>query len=566
MSSSSGRRTVFFPSPRWKTESPARPASSTTASSTKRALRDFPGPFEGLLSPIPPPPANLFAEPAEAFSTDPGVPFLATAGSSGSEGGSRAGSDKEDEYPRRRRFVGGFVTSIGNTVRRSLRRRRRDFPAEQNIRYDQDDVRDSGYASALVPTTKPHRRRPSTAEAVISHESYYPSSAQDRRPSATEAVISHESYGHRRPSTAEAVTSHERHSPYPPSPPWDRRPSTTEAVVSHDPHNTYPATQARRPSVAGAVTSHDRHSYERPIDINGAPYGAYTLFDDKVARRHGAIPLLSPGSPVSAEIEYGSDYAKMDRPVHSDVSFGTYMRRINHFVQDIAALPFSSKTRVTYDYYPEIELRDDPRRRPRMVWLCRDYNSNGHNNSPPDLSKSNPPSTTPKPHSAVNTPHRIPAAEFDLREEFVEAPGVFPMTTSRQTLRRDTVHEQLHIGTVTPIQRRPASQAPHPHSLRWQTFVEPAAADVTWDEARNVSFPQNSSKRRHAKARYRQDIPVVTNAPLKERGQHPKYREGYVPAEFAEEHYGSRYGQGIHSARAGLAPLISEQSSNISHN
>jgi hypothetical protein len=164
----------------------------------------------------------------------------------------------------------------------------------------------------------------------------------------------------------------------------------------------------------------------------------------------------------------------------------------------------------------------------------------------------------------VNTPHRIPAAEFDLREDFVETPDVFPMNTSRQTIQRDPVHEQLQISTVTPIRRRPASQASAPHSLRWQTFVEPATVNVTWNEARNVSLPQHSSKqRRHTKARHRQDIP---NAPLEKWGRYPKYREGYVPAEFAEKYYGSKYGQGIHPARARLAPPISEQSYNISHN
>ncbi|KAF5325525.1 hypothetical protein D9619_009533 [Psilocybe cf. subviscida] len=105
-----------------------------------------------LLSPVPPPPANLHSpQTVGAFNADPGVPFLATAGPTedGSDDGQGdRGYDDADAYrsdvpasmrpgPGPRNLVGGLVSGIKNVVRKSTRRRREENTSGGMGEYDQ---------------------------------------------------------------------------------------------------------------------------------------------------------------------------------------------------------------------------------------------------------------------------------------------------------------------------------------------------------------------------------------------------------------------------------------------
>ncbi|KAF8872206.1 hypothetical protein CPB84DRAFT_1799824 [Gymnopilus junonius] len=81
-------------------------------------------------------------------------------------------------------------------------------------------------------------------------------------------------------------------------------------------------------------------------------------------------------SPVSADPEYGSDYAQMNPPTPppSDTSFHTYLSRISKVVKDINSLPWVMKERVTVDYYPErSKRRDEPKRHPAIAWRSEEH-------------------------------------------------------------------------------------------------------------------------------------------------------------------------------------------------
>ncbi|KIM38888.1 hypothetical protein M413DRAFT_238986 [Hebeloma cylindrosporum] len=117
---SPNKNPVFVPSPRWLSESPARPGTLThidfdgerTPSSQRSRDRS-----QTLWSPAPPPPANLYPEGAATFNVDPGVPFLATAGPM--DAGSSEGGSITEDSPRDKRFVGGFIMKAVTLVRSS---------------------------------------------------------------------------------------------------------------------------------------------------------------------------------------------------------------------------------------------------------------------------------------------------------------------------------------------------------------------------------------------------------------------------------------------------------------
>ena len=462
MSSSSKHSSQpFIPSPRWFTESPGGPPSSGNSNSP-RQRRNAPSQFEGLWSPVPPPPANLHPGTPDAFNVDPGVPFLATAGSSDvvySE------EESEGESTRRKPSVGGFVTGIRDTMRRSLRRRRSDTLREPAFLERQENLnRDSGYASSPVKA---------------------PASAPTRHPSSTEAQTSHEQ------GIPQAMPAQH---------------------YSH--HLAYP---------------------KFGIDDD------YRRNFDAVAELQGRMSLFSGTMTAeTASIKYGSDYAKMEAPLDTEDSLSAYIKRTKHFIHQISALPFSSRTRVTYDHFPERDLRDDPRRRPFVEWHRPGSGPTSY--SPADESKQGASSMPSQQNPPIYAPHRVPAAEIDLREQLyntahatpvgnVDAnPQFFPLAVS---------------GPPASFQVIPTGQPPQ----------RQAPVDRSWNEVLSTTT---------------KNLPTVTpfhSAASTEREtqvawqKYPQHRDGYVPPELAETHYGARYGSGIHSARAGPVSLSSVSTS-----
>jgi len=453
----------FVPSPRWLSESPGQPPSSGTSNSPWRSQGSVPGRFDGLLSPIPPPPANLYPGTPDAFNVDPGVPFLATAGSSDipdSEEGS------EDESSSRRKFVGGFVSGIRNSVRRSLRRRRRDSFTEFPFPEEQQEIQDSGYGSSSVT-----------------------------------API---------PGSTEAQTSHEQ----------------------------------------GLRQSLPAQHYTTPYYTNFTPlypkFNGYRNDIDAVSLFSGTV------SAETASIQYGSDYRKMEAPLDTEDSLSAYIKRTKQFIHRISALPFTSKPRVTYDHFPERQLRDDPRRRSLVEWHRPGYGPTNY--SPPDTSKPAvfPHEVPSRPNTALYTPHRVPAVELDLREEFNDA-GPVPSLPTTNFAPPQSQPVQIVNGPPVTFQPIPTEQ---PQGR--QTLSE-GPLDHSWNAA--INNARHSTRKRRMATPFHRAASIDAQTTLDGWQQYPHYRDGYVPPELAETHYGSRYGPGIHSARPGLGPFGSGPSS-----
>lgn len=451
----------FVPSPRWLSESPGQPLSSHD-----------PRQSEELWSPAPPPPANLYPSPSDTFNVDPGVPFLATAGSAG---GSDTEHESESGSSGRKAFAGGFVTGIRDTVRRSIRRRRRNTLKEPAYFLEQEEFRDSGYGSsnATAPVPSPVRH----------------------------------------PSSTEAQTSHEQ-------------PIQKPAAVQY------------------------YAPYQKPNDPNfAAPDHFRNYFDPTDLQRRVSL-FSGTVTAETASIKYGSDYAKMEVPLDTKDSLGAYIKRTRNFINQIASLPFSSRTRVTYDYYPERDLRDDPRRRPYVEWNRPNYGPTDY--SPAEDSKPAVQSPIPSQQNPIMTSHRVPAVSIDLREEFSDLahPSTFQNAKSTQP--------EVHPAPIANVQYPTFQVTSALQGLQPQTIN----TDRSWDEA--ISTTRHSAGKRRTTTPFH--LAALIDAETTQGGwqQYPHYRDGYVPAELAEGHYGSRYGTGIHTTRAGSNSFVSIPSSAIS--
>jgi len=124
-------------------------------------------------------------------------------------------------------------------------------------------------------------------------------------------------------------------------------------------------------------------------------YGASPTHEDQPDPYHAHTPrstatntMYTPGvpvteasydlpSPVSAELEFGPDYARKDRLNYppSEVSLHTYLVRAQHFVRHVKRLPWVAKERVTKDYVPALvqKEREDEVLRPAFVWVNNNY-------------------------------------------------------------------------------------------------------------------------------------------------------------------------------------------------
>jgi len=109
-------------------------------------------------------------------------------------------------------------------------------------------------------------------------------------------------------------------------------------------HPLQPAPSAGR--YASTATSSDTAYSPHETDDN---------YDGTTATDHQMLSFGSVhGSPVSVELQPGSDYAKMDTPPSSTGSINTlasYMTRVQKFFRDINELPWVAE-RVTVDYVP----------------------------------------------------------------------------------------------------------------------------------------------------------------------------------------------------------------------
>jgi len=480
------RRNAFVPSPRWLSESPARPVSvesSNNTPSSKSKLNPWKHlPHDQLRSPAPPPPENLYgANGAGAFNVDPGVPFLATAGSSDA-GDSEKRSVMADSP--RKRFVGGFVTGVKKAVRRSLRDNKRGARGEEAFQSGPSDVRDSGYGSSSIAATAVPIQMP---QPVLRSD--------------------------------------------PTNPPQTHR-------VSQRPRrDTYIAPAPRR-----GVTRTRRYA--------------------SGAIRRSPTGIMSPQSimsPVSADPEYGSDYAMMNPPPpKTHVSIASYLTRLENLIDFVSNLPWVSKKRVTVDYYPEFSRRDDPDHLPQLQWLGHNFSQVNYQVSlnstymPSEYGSSAGSSSD----SGLKRPSRIPSATLDLDAEFNATPSAVtlrPLTHTPRYDRSQVLSGPPGISSITPLQSMttPFAGPPALPTNRDQTAYDSA-------RGRRRSAPPTSS-RGYGTPRSQRVKPVslhTSNHPQDEWEEYPRYANGYVAPQYAENHYGSEYGHGIHSARPGAPPSV----------
>ena len=303
-------------------------------------------------------------------------------------------------------------------------------------------------------------------------------------------------------------------------------------------------------------------------------------------------------SPVSADPEFGSDYAQMNPPTPppSDTSFNTYLSRLSQIVKNINELPWVAKERVTADYYPERSRRkDEPKRHPAISWRSEAYYQHEHR-----------PSGVPVSHHDANmseasgsmthliTPHRRSHPIMDLDAEFDPTPRPTPLPANPPSIPPSMPTTPAH-GFVPPLPAEPpvpaSYHAPPDLSRGFDPATLPSNSMLFWGEAPQPSgplpenppppatwgyasagqtpkvnygvfaTPKSATSRRSRRSERSQNAAQTAGyaPPLAPSGRseweaYPHERTGYVPYEFAENYYGSQYGPGVHAARPPVAP------------
>ncbi|PPQ78928.1 hypothetical protein CVT25_002405 [Psilocybe cyanescens] len=361
-SSNKSKHSVFVPSPRFLSESPAKNRSPGHIDYPGQASfsdqSQGPSNARNLKSPIPPPPANLYPGSPAAFNVDPGAPFLAPAALT-DDNHSDSGSIRDDPGPKG--FTGAFVSGIKNVVKRSLRDRSRS-QYQQNQRQNQQEsqdvyditpqFRDSGYATSLPI---PPSGLPPMPENL-----------------STPASSIHTVYSAHAPSETLLGHAEER---------YDRDDAT---VIGHSNSMTkqkmkpvnkeygYDARydQQSPPTPAQQYQHQVTNSFHEPP----APMPVQPITHRRPPRQTTYSEIIGPediASPVSAHLQYGPNYMQMNlvTPPPSETSLNTYLKRLQKFASDVNALPWVAKERPTKDYYPERSRRsDEPKKAPAIVW------------------------------------------------------------------------------------------------------------------------------------------------------------------------------------------------------
>ena len=501
---SPNKNPIFVPSPRWLSESPARPgilthvdpAEKRTPSSQRSRDRS-----QHLLSPAPPPPANLHEGNGAAFNVDPGVPFLATAGPT--DAGSSDGGSVKGESPRDKRFVGGFVTGITRAVRNSLKRSQRtEPPLPQYAQPPQ--LRDSGYAGSTSQLNPP----PPIAPPQDFRSSSSPTYDSPARP-PSETVLGHPPPN---PKLHDQTTSSVHQQIFPPEP----IDSPVSAELGYDPG--YIGMAPPHPGSDTSLRSYLRRASKLVSDISTLPWVATER--------------------VTADY-YPERTKRSDEPRRHPAIAWTH--------QDFSAIEY-------FDNHPEgLDLEDSgfemwspienfiaPRRRTSYGDMDLDDEFGEY-----DEDEHQPTYYSPHPEYLNRLPHS-PSAWPD-EDQYTPRPYPYDKTWAGATSQvqhprvgyRQTVGSNAYTASPRQSSLRPAQPQPQPRPPS-----KPAS--------RRSGHATPSQMRLHPPT---PSMPPPRSAPPSEVGswqQYPREMGGYVPYEFAEHYYGDRYGPGVHAARAPL--------------
>ena len=517
---SPNKNPVFVPSPRWLSESPARPGTLThvdlaenrTPSSQRSRDRSQP-----LLSPVPPPPANLYEGNGAAFNVDPGVPFLATAGPTDA-GSSEGGSIKEGSLGDKR-FVGGFVTGIKKAVRNSLKRSQRVEPTLP-LYAQPPQFRDSGYAgstSQLNPPIPP----PIVPPKDIRSSSSYDSPA--RPPSET--VLAHPPHN---PKLHDQTIVIDNRQIFPPEP----MDSPVSAEIPYDPG--YLGMKLPRPESDTSLRSYIRRASKVVSGISTLPWVApdrvtVDYYPERTKRRdeprHPAI--LWAHQNFSAHDYFQNHPGGLDL----DSSGSEMSSPIENFMAPLR--------RTTYE---DMDLDDEFEEYGQDEQPAYYSPHPGYGNRPPPEPISHSPSAWPDRDQYTPRPFPYDKTWAGATSQVQHPPVVAGQTVG--TNAYTTPPRQPSLRPAQPqLQPRPPSQPTShrsAHATPSQTRLHPPTPSVHTPRS---AHPSDGGAWQ----------------------EYPREMGGYVPYEFAEHYYGDRYGPSVHAARpplpGGPSPAVTSTAS-----
>ena len=580
---SRGRRPIlkknveaFVPSPHFLSDSPVRQPSSgkpTPPHIRPNVVSPTPS-IQQLRSPVPPPPANLFAGNPGAFNVDPGAPFLGTAGPSDA-GDSDKGSINEFQVESPKRTVGGFVTGLKKalTINRS---QRKSSKYQQEEMYPPMMVRDSGYAPS-DPLEEPFPNQP----PPLTTFSPSPPPIQDL-PLATSSDYHQTTneHGHDPPSLDSLASAVTALVGYGPDYIKMDRPTPPQSDVSF---NTYMArfqnfvhdlanlpwmandrvTADYYPSAADRI--HKRFPH-RPLitwhskDYNYANYHLDSDSDSLTLPVTPRIRLKAPSHPSRTDFNLESEFSDRTRslfpfpqstlqtPDHGRVR--SEPERVRSDLGGEAKFPsfppHASDPFLNPTEWPYPNEENDPNtlippnfgETPNMRYpegSRPEWRNNTNPNTPSGLRYS---FTHPAPSPSSNTGR---AHGEDPRLGSGNANAAFPTPTTRH--HPDSSNQWMESTPKPEYSRPPPETPPSNRPSKSGSGPQPSTSEIPFGKS-------HTTRRRR---------------PRHESGEewekdYVRERTGYVPFEFSENFYGNRYGAGIH----GLLPPVGRASSGTS--
>ena len=577
---------AFVPSPHFLSESPHKP-SPAHISRPGQSLPQNSSPSPStrqLRSPVPPPPPNLFGGNSDAFNVDPGVPFLATVGPS-DVGNSDKGSINEFEAPKR--LIGGLVTGLKKalTIKGSQRRSSRYPPEEM---YPPPMIfTDWGYAtsnrleepfknqepfSTTFPLAPPSPPRDSALMTSEPPHNYYQSTNAYRNDAPVAAQYDPPSLD----SVASAITALVGYGP-------DYikmdRPTPPQSDVSF---NTY---VVRFLNFVHDLAALPWIAKER-VTVDYYPSAA-----ERSNKRTPHRPLITWRSNDYNHADYHLDSDSIDSLTlkmtpHLRVRAPSHASRTDINLDS----EFSDRTHSPFPHHPRTIIHTPDHRRVRSEGFEEGFEGEFESPLPPQASRSplpfssvqrrwedsftsptqpfvpnrgNAPDTLPLfPPNSGQTPNTVYPAESrpESRNSLLQTPsarkyglsqGGGPEPSSSPNTGRTHAEDPRPRNDVdapfsTPTQRRWES-TPKPEYSTYPKPTPPSNRPPNPGSGTSGS-PTRRSHKPHTSRRPRHES-------TEEWGSFPQERPGYVPFEYSENYYGTRYGVGIHGLLPPVGPV-----------
>jgi hypothetical protein len=534
--SSPNENPAFVPSPRWLSESPARPGILRHVDSVAGHTTSSQGSLDSsqnVWSSAPPAPANLHQESAATFNVDPGIP--STAGST--DAGSPDDGSIKQEPLREKPFVGGLVTGIKKALRNSLRDRMKSRQMEPPLpMYAQpSQSRDSGYGGSIsqlnpLPLQGYDDFRSSSSSSHTSHDSFA------RAPSET--IPGHLPMDPKLYDETNIVGPQQIFSP-----------EAMDSPVSAEPEygSDYVGMAPGTLESDSSLKTYIRRVSKLVHDISTLPWVATERVTVDYYPEHSKWldelqhhPSLAWSNENDSSFDYLQNHSgslKIDGSVSSEMWTPDGNPMILHHQISYEGMDLGDEFGERYDQDEQRPVYDSP------------YPENA-SQSPPDTIVSRPYSTADPtlqawPDSGPHTPRPYPHDEtWASATSQVQHP---PVRLWQTVSANPTPQQRISPGQLTPY-------SPQPRPLSQPT-------------SHRTAHSTSSRVRRQA------PLPAIPHSPsaLPSEGgewqEYPHEMGGYVPYEFAEHYYGDKYGPGVHVARPPLpgapSPLLTSRTASL---